>query len=85
MSTLLAFQVARPAPLAAESEHPQGYDAALQSLVWEGDGTVTMAAAVCTRSTAGYHSCSGGGTACRFSGASDCYLAYWALCYRCDY
>lgn len=84
MSNLLAFQVAKPVVGTAHAPMPEAYDAALQALVWQGDETAGMASAVCTRSYAGYGSCSGGGTACRL-GQPQCISTFIPLCYQCDY
>jgi hypothetical protein len=84
MSKLLAFQVAKPAPGPSDVPQPHGYDAALQALVWQGDETAGMASAVCTRTQAGYGSCSDGGTACRL-GSPQCVDPWLAMCYVCDY
>lgn len=84
MSKLLAFQVARPAVVAVDTAVLEGYDAALQTLVWQGDETASMASAVCTRRSSGRHSCtSSGGTACRFGGSCSPNPNYY--CYECDY
>jgi hypothetical protein len=83
MSKLLAFRVAKPAPAPSELPHPE-YDAALQSLVWQGDDTAGMVSAVCTRAVVGYGTCSDGGTACKL-GLPGCSDPWLGRCYNCDY
>jgi hypothetical protein len=83
MSMLLAFRVARPVT-DIDTDPPPDHDAELQALAWTDEYVPAQATGVCTRRPKGYHSCSGGGTACRMSG-SGCFDPFYAYCYECDY
>ena len=82
MSRLFAFRVASPVTDPPQAPVATGYDAATQTLVWEGDSGTTMGTALCS---GGYYSgrnpCRSTGTACTGTRCDKSYLG----CYACDY